>query len=82
MDNIKNITFKHVLGVVMLIYFGLIIYSLAFREIPPNNREIFAHLLGIIEGAVITMIGYYYGSSSGSKTKTGIIEDELDKKTL
>jgi archaellum component FlaF (FlaF/FlaG flagellin family) len=80
MTNLKDITFKHVTGIAMIIFFGVVIYSLAFREIPEANREVFVHMLGILEGVIVTIVTYYYGSSSGSKTKTEIIEEELDKK--
>jgi hypothetical protein len=82
MEIIKSITFKHITGAVILVLFGIVIYSLAFRIIPEGNREIFVHSLGIVEGAVITIVTYYYGSSSGSKAKTDIIEEELDKKDM
>jgi hypothetical protein len=81
MDSLKKITFKHIFGGVMVIYFGAMIYSLAFRIIPEGNREVFVHMLGILEGVIVTIGGYYYGSSSGSKAKSEIIEEELDKKT-
>lgn len=79
MESLKKITFKHVFAVIMVFYFGVIIYSLAFRAIPEANREIFVHLLGILEGVIVTIGSYYYGSSSGSKAKTEIIEEELKK---
>lgn len=79
MSNLKDITFKHITGLAMIIFFGVVIYSLAFREIPEANREVFVHMLGILEGVIVTIVTYYYGSSSGSKTKTEIIEDELKK---
>lgn len=80
MDIVKSITFKHVTGVVILILFSIVIYSLAFRVIPEGNREIFVHSLGIVEGAVITIVTYYYGSSSGSKAKSETIKEELKEK--
>jgi hypothetical protein len=80
MDIIKSITFKHVTGLVILMMFSVVIYALAFKVIPETNREIFVHTLGIVEGAVITIVTYYYGSSSGSKRKTELLEEELDKK--
>lgn len=80
MDNIKNITFKHVVGLIMVLFFGVVIYSLAFRQIPEANREVFVHMLGILEGVIVTIVTYYYGSSSGSKAKSEVIEEELDKK--
>lgn len=73
----KKVTFKHVFAGSMVVYFGIIIYTLAFKEIPEGNREIFVHLLGILEGVVVTIGGYYYGSSSGSKAKSEVLEDAL-----
>lgn len=68
-------------GAVVLLCFCLIIYSLAFRAIPESNKEIFIHTIGIVEGAVIGIVTYYYGSSSGSKAKTDILEDIAKKNT-
>jgi hypothetical protein len=79
MDKPKEVGFKHIIGGAMVVLFGLIVYALIFREIPDGNREVFVHMLGIIEGVVVTIIGYYYGSSSGSKAKSETIEEELDK---
>jgi hypothetical protein len=81
MTSLKTITFKHIFGAFMVLYFGIIIYSLAFREIPESNREIFVHMLGILEGVIVTIGGYYYGSSQGSKQKSETIESELKKDT-
>ena len=80
MDKVKEVGFKHVVGGAMVFFFGVVIYSLAFREIPDANREVFVHMLGILEGVIVTVVTYYYGSSSGSKAKSETIEDELDKK--
>jgi hypothetical protein len=82
METIRKIGFKHITGGAMVIFFGVVIYSLAFREIPEANREVFVHMLGILEGVIVTIVTYYYGSSSGSKAKTDIIEEELDKKDM
>lgn len=75
MSNLKDITFKHVTGGAMIVFFGVVIYSLAFREIPEANREVFVHMLGILEGVIVTIVTYYYGSSSGSKAKSETIKE-------
>lgn len=75
----KEVSFKHVVGTAMILLFALIVYALVFREIPEGNREVFVHMLGIIEGVVVTIVSFYYGSSSGSKAKSDTIEKELDK---
>lgn len=79
MDRSKEVGFKHVVGGAMVLLFGLIVYALAFRQIPEANREVFVHMLGILEGVIVTIVTYYYGSSSGSKAKSETIEDELNK---
>lgn len=33
------------------------------------NKELFIHFLGIIEGVVVSMYSYYFGSSVGSRIK-------------
>jgi hypothetical protein len=33
------------------------------------NKELFVHFLGIIEGVVVSIYGYYFGSSLGSRIK-------------
>lgn len=44
--------------------FDFVVYALVFVEIPEGNREIFIHLMGIIEGAFVTsLVGYYWTKS-------------------
>jgi len=61
--------FQYVVGSVGLLCFVFVIYTLIFRVVPESNREMFIHLLGIIEGVVISIFSYYFGSSLGSKRK-------------
>lgn len=49
--------------------FSFIVWHLVREAIPEANREIIIHVLGIIEGAVIGMYQYYWGSSAGSRVK-------------
>ncbi len=51
-------------GVCILISFGFICWALAFHEIPEGNRDLFIHLMGIIEGAFLTgLVATFFGSS-------------------
>ena len=72
-----NGTFKYIVGSTILLAFLLIIYALAFKSIAESNKDIFIHTIGIVEGAVITMVGYYFGTSSSSKVKDGVIHEAL-----
>lgn len=43
------------------------LYSLTNEEL--ENKELFIHFLGIIEGIVVSLYSYYFGSSAGSRIK-------------
>lgn len=48
--------------------FDFVVYALVFIEIPEGNREIFIHLMGIIEGCFVTsLVGYYWTKSHPDK---------------
>jgi len=48
----------------IILAFDFVVIGLVFIEIPEGNREIFIHLMGIIEGAFVTsLVGYYYTRS-------------------
>jgi len=61
--------FQYFVGFVGLVVFGYIVYFLTHQTVPYDNREIFIHLVGIVEGVIISIFGYYFGSSLGSKNK-------------
>jgi hypothetical protein len=50
-------------GLIGLFVFCFIVYAITFLEIPENNKEIFIHLIGISEGVVLSIFGYYFGSA-------------------
>lgn len=55
-------------GVMVLAFFATLIL-IGFKEIPERNEHIMINALGILEGAVLAVITYYYGSSMGSRIK-------------
>lgn len=58
-DFIKGMTAMTIIG-----SYVLIVYALVFREIPEGNRELFIHLMGIVEGTFATaLVGYYWTKS-------------------
>ncbi len=50
-------------GLVGLFAFSFIVYAIAFLQVPEANKEIWIHLIGITEGVVLSIFGYYFGSS-------------------
>jgi len=50
-------------GFVGLSVFCFIVYAIVFLQIPDSNKEIWIHLIGISEGVVLSIFGYYFGSS-------------------
>lgn len=51
-------------GLAVISAFVFIVLVLAFHEIPETNRELFIHLMGIIEGAFVGgLVASFFGSS-------------------
>lgn len=50
-------------GLIGLAVFCFIVYAIAFLQIPEANKEIWIHLIGISEGVVLSIFGYYFGSA-------------------
>lgn len=56
-------------GAIMVLAFFSSLIMIGFKEIPARNEHIMINALGILEGAVLAVITYYYGSSMGSRIK-------------
>ena len=50
-------------GIVGLGAFSYLLYSVTNTTIPHDNRELVIHLLGIVEGIVVGIFSFYYGTS-------------------
>lgn len=70
---------KTIVGLVIMVVFSLMVWTIITREIPVANREIIIHVLGIIEGALMAIVTYYYGSSKGSQDKQEIIKKQSEQ---
>ena len=57
-DILFNIT-----GLIGLGVFCFIVYAIVYVQIPSENKDLWIHLIGISEGIVISIFGYYFGSS-------------------
>ena len=57
-DFMFNIT-----GLIGLLAFVFIVYAIVYLEIPSENKEVWIHLIGICEGIVLSIFGYFYGSA-------------------
>jgi DNA-binding IclR family transcriptional regulator len=66
------------LGTVALtfILYGIII----FTDVDEQSKDILIYVLGALTSAVTMVLGYYFGSSAGSKEKSSQIDEILGKK--
>lgn len=53
----------YITGLTGLAAFCFMIYAIVYLTIPTENKEVWIHLIGITEGIVISIFGYYFGSS-------------------
>jgi hypothetical protein len=74
----KIVTPLLALGTVGLtfILFGVII----FVDVDTESKDILIYVLGALTSAVTMVLGYYFGSSAGSKEKSAQLDDIMEKK--
>jgi len=74
----KIVTPVLALGTVVLtfILFGIII----FVDVDGDSKDILIYILGALTSSVTMILGYYFGSSAGSKEKSAQLDEILDKK--
>ena len=55
--------------------------AILFMDIESGkNYEISLYILGLLSGALMSCINYYFGSSTGSKEKSKELQDMFSKK--
>ena len=74
----KIVTPVLALGTVGLTFllFGIIV----FAEVKSDAKDIIIYVLGALTSAVTMVLGYYFGSSQGSKEKSLQLDEIMDKK--
>ena len=50
-------------GIVGLAAFAFLVYTVVTTNVPESNKEIFIHMIGIVEGVALSIFGYYFGSA-------------------
>lgn len=68
-----------VLQLAFVTAFFILLYLVLTRKIPSENRDIANYLLGTLTSAVLAIVYYEWGTSSGSSKKTDIMGKELEK---
>jgi hypothetical protein len=65
----KNDWLFNLTGIVGLSAFAVIIWAILALEIPSENKELFYHLIGIVEGVALSIFGFYFGTSMKDEKK-------------
>ncbi len=71
----KTDLYMMILGALILIGFFALIGILIFVGIKESNQSLLYLITGGLIGNVTSIIGYYFGSSHGSKVKTDMLQD-------
>jgi hypothetical protein len=58
-------------GIVGLSAFSFLVYTVVTTKVPETNKEIFIHMIGIVEGVALSIFGYYFGSAVKKDDKNG-----------
>ncbi len=71
--------YMYILGGLIVIGFFALLIVLALKPIPVENSEIMYLTVGALIAAFSNIVGYFYGSSKGSKEKTRIIANSISE---
>lgn len=63
----------YILGGLIVAGFFVLLYILLFQDVPEENKDILQIAVGALIGAFTGVVGYFYGSSVGSKDKTEML---------
>ena len=71
----NDILFKTVGWGITLCFIGVVAGAIGLWEIPEESQRLFDMGFGAVVAAFTQVIGYYFGSSMGSKQKTNLMKD-------
>ena len=74
----NDILFKTVGWGITLSFVAVVAGAIGLWEIPEESQRLFDMGFGAVVAAFTQVIGYYFGSSMGSKQKTNIIKGDVD----
>lgn len=57
------------LAIAAIAIFAFLVWSAIKEQVPDDNRELVFHIFGIVEGVLLSIFSYYFGSSAGSRIK-------------
>ena len=69
----RSEVFMLILAILVVIEFSLLIVGLTFKKIILENENLLYLAIGYLAANFTTIIGYYFGSSEGSKVKTQLL---------
>lgn len=73
-------TVPGILAIALAIGFFSIMVLMAFHPLPVANQGVLNTLIGAFGGSFLTIVHFYFGSSSGSQNKDATIQAAVNKK--
>lgn len=71
---------KTVVGMSIIGLFSYMVYMIFAYDLSDAKETIIVHVLGIIEGMLLMIGNYYFGSSKGSQEKQRTLDKITDEK--
>jgi hypothetical protein len=68
-----------ILSIMIVVAWSAVQYFLLTHIIDPSMRELIARVLGTLDGALMLVLSFYFGSSSGSQAKDTMLHNSTPK---
>jgi len=72
-SDLMAIIAKYILGALIVLGFFSLLGILMYMTIPEGNSDLLYLAVGALIGSFTTVVGYFYGSSQGSKDKDRLL---------
>jgi hypothetical protein len=69
-----------ILSIMIVVAWSAVQYFLLTHIIDPSMRELIARVLGTLDGALMLVLSFYFGSSSGSQAKDTMLHQSSPTK--
>jgi hypothetical protein len=70
---------KTIVGISIISIFTFMVYGVFMLELDDNKENIIVHIIGVIEGMLVMIGNYYFGSSKGSQEKSEILKQHAEE---
>lgn len=77
-DTMLKSNIMPILAISTLLFSFVVVLIVAFADVQDNQKDLLIYVLGFATTTTTMVLGYYFGSSQGSKDKQKLLDKDND----